>query len=150
MTLEQRLTRLEKENRRLTRTIVALSGAGGVAAAVGLAGGTGAAATTMVLGFSSALWLTARAAFRTPNVMQARKFEVVNDMGQVLVALGETAEGEGAVATYDLVGKRLGHVSRVDDDAFVLRKPTEDTADVQDGVSVQSKRRRNARVENRH
>ena len=123
MTLEQRVSRLENENRRLARTIVALSGAGGVAAAVGFVGGAGAAATTMALGFSGALWLSVRSALRVPNVIQANKFEVVGDMGQVLVALGESADGEGAVATYDLAGRRLGHVSRVDDDAIVLRKP---------------------------
>ncbi len=144
MTLEQRVSRLENENRRLARTVVALSSAGSVAAAVGFAGGAGAAATTMVLGFSGALWLSVRSALRVPNVIQARKFEVVGDMGQVLVALGESAEGEGAVATYDVGGRRLGHVSRVDDDAIVLRKPsTKNGRRAIDGPRAQ-------RVENRH
>lgn len=144
MTLEQRISRLENENRRLARTVVALSSAGGVAAAVGLAGGAGAAATTMVLGFSGALWLSVRSALRVPNVIQARKFEVVGDMGQVLVALGESAEGEGAIATYDPVGQRLGHVSRVDDDAIVLRKPDEKSEPRAIGGP------RTPRAENRH
>ena len=128
MTLEQRIARLENENRKLARTMVALSGAGGVAAAVGFTAGVGAAATTVMLGASTALWLSARAAFRVSNVVQARKFEVIGDMGQVLVALGETADGEGAVATYGTGGKHLGHVTRVDEDAIVLRKPTEESA----------------------
>jgi hypothetical protein len=128
MTVEERISRLEDENRKLTRTVVALSGAGGVAAAVGLAGSAGAAATTVVVGVSSVLLLSARAAFRVRNVVQARKFEVVNDMGQVLVALGETAEGDGAVATYSELGSHLGHVSRVDDDTIVLRKPRDNNA----------------------
>ena len=128
MTLEQRIARLENENRKLARTMVALSGAGGVAAAVGFTAGVGAAATTVMLGASTALWLSARAAFRVSNVVQARKFEVVGDMGQVLVALGETSDGDGAVATYGTAGERLGHVSRVDEDAIALRRPTEESA----------------------
>ncbi len=144
MTLEDRISRLENENRNLARTMVALSGAGGVAAAVGFAGGAGAAATTVVLGVSGALLLSARAAFRVRNVVQARKFEVVNDMGQVLVALGETAEGEGAVATYSDLGKHLGHVTRVDDDAIVLRKPREESTT----AAIESPR--NPRLESSH
>lgn len=144
MTIEDRITRLENENRRLARTVVALSGAGGVAAAVGFAGGAGAAATTMILGFSGALWMSVRSAMRAPDVLQARKLEVVNDMGQVLVALGETAEGEGAIATYGVAGDRLGHITRVDDDAIVLRKPTEEDAPKELGAP------RSRHIENSH
>lgn len=80
MTIEQRMTRLEKQNRNLKLTM-----GGMLMAAVG----------ALVMGQAAA------PGDDVPNIVRARRIEVVSEEGRPVVVLGMTATGAGTVTTLD-------------------------------------------------
>ena len=103
--LDDRIKRLERENRDLRRAMLMLS-AGTVAAALVtlIAGGLPAA---IGLAVASAVVVARLETHRHPfgDTIRIRKLEIVGADGVVRVALGETVDGAGAVATYDAAGR---------------------------------------------
>src|SRR5262245_28739490 len=105
---DDRIRRLESDCRDMRRAMLMLSAgtvvaglvavfAGGLSAAVGLA----LAAAAVVLGLE-------RQRNAVSDVFRVRKIEVLGADGSVRVAIGETGDGTGAVATYDGSGNLLG------------------------------------------
>ncbi len=87
MTIEQRIERLERQNRNLRR---ALGGMLGLAVA-GLVLGAAAASSTD----------------EVPNVLRAHRIEVVTAEGKPAVVLGMTTNDAGTVSTLDAKGNKL-------------------------------------------
>jgi hypothetical protein len=121
--IEDRLARLENENMRLVRTLRVVGFVVAVAATVGLFASAGMAAAAMMFASAVALAIGARSAYSVPQLLQARKLEIVSTDGRVLVAVGETAKGDGAVASYDSEGRPLGYFGRAASDQSVARDP---------------------------
>jgi hypothetical protein len=101
MTVEQRLTRLERQNRTLK---------------LGLAGLIVAAGTALLMGQAAPPPATHPA---VPDVVRARRFEVVNEAGVPVVTLMGWEHG-GWIETRDNRGRRLFDVSATDDGAGLL------------------------------
>jgi len=105
---DDRIRRLESDCRDMRRAMLMLSAgtvvaglvavfAGGLSSAVGLA----LAAAAVVLGLE-------RQRNAVSDTFRVRKIEVLGADGTVRVAIGETGDGTGAVATYDGSGNLLG------------------------------------------
>ena len=111
MTIEERIERVEKQNRRLKWVVTALCVVGVSAFVAGQAAPEG-----------------------VPDVIKAKKFEVINEVGlpvvalrswdklgggidtwnhqgQSLFAVGANDAGDGSVATFNAEGKELVHLS---------------------------------------
>ena len=105
MGIEDRIDRLEKENRNLKRAIsVLLAGIVGTALAASVAGKV-PAILAMLLVAGAVLAFLERRRGAIPGIIRAQKIEIVGADGVTRVALGETLDGDGAVATYDASGR---------------------------------------------
>jgi hypothetical protein len=105
MRIEDRLERLEQENRNLKRGIgMLLAGVVGTAL-VALVAGNVPASLGLLIAAIAALLVVERRRSAVPEVIRAQKIEVVGADGVTRVALGETVDGSGAVATYDADGR---------------------------------------------
>jgi hypothetical protein len=75
------------------------------------------AALWVAIAASAGLWavsdiLARRGPTATVRVLRARKVELVSSDDRVVVALGETVEGKGAIAVYDRNGTCIDHSNR--------------------------------------
>jgi len=107
MSLEERIERLESENQRLRRELMALPviGAGVVAIGAIVGGATIALSTLLAAGATALAWACVDRSL--PDVIRARKIEIVGENGGTVVAMGETTDAGGAVATYDVHGRYI-------------------------------------------
>jgi hypothetical protein len=76
-------------------------------ALVAFVGGSIPASIGLLVAAGVALFVIERRSAEVPAVIRAQKIEVVGADGVTRVALGETVEGAGAVATYDSHGRFL-------------------------------------------
>jgi len=105
MRIEERLERLERENRTLKGMLgTLLAGAVGTAL-IAMVAGNVPAAVGLLLAALATLVTMERRRKEAPEVIRAQKIEVVGQDGITRVAIGETVEGAGAVATYDAEGR---------------------------------------------
>jgi len=110
MSIEERLYRLERANRRLRWYMVALFSLNAVVLSLGKVYGLEVGALAGLLALVCALALGVGLEWRIPRIVRARKIEIIGERGGVVVAVGETNSGAGAVATYDGHGKTLAHM----------------------------------------
>ena len=112
MQIEERLERLERENRTLKGTLgMLLAGAVGTAVLAIVAGNV-PAAIGLLLAAAAALITMERKRSQAPEVIRAQKIEIVGEDGVTLVEIGETTDGLGAVATYDAEGRCVAALGR--------------------------------------
>src|SRR5688572_21552587 len=105
--LQQNFARLERDVRRMrTALLLLLIVAAGVLLAQLLP--RHRADAVEVLAASALLFAAAeiagyvwRQAHTVPEVLRAKKFEVIDDDGHIFVEIGETVDGRGAVVTHD-------------------------------------------------
>lgn len=108
MTIEQRLERLENQNRRLRW---ALTGIVGLAVIGGVFG----------LTYERDETATARRAGAMPTVVQAGRFEVVDSNGKIIAAIGMNADKTGGVVyTNNRRGALVAQMGVADDERGVL------------------------------
>ena len=88
-TIEMRLQNLEVTNRRYKTIVIVM---------------LGAVLVTTFMAFRSPI--------AVPDVLQAKKFEVVDDNGNVLVRVSQDA-GNGLVKTYNKDGKKLVNITSI-------------------------------------
>jgi len=101
MEIEDRIDRLEKENRSLRRAIsMLLAGIVGTALAAAVAGKV-PSVLALLLSAAAVLVVLERRRGAVPGIIRAQKIEIVGTDGVTRVALGETLQGDGVVATYD-------------------------------------------------
>jgi len=86
------------------RTLVAGAAA---TALVAFVGGSVPASIGLLIAAGAALFVIERRGGSVPAVIRAQKIEIVGNDGVTRVALGETEDGVGAVATYDAHGRFL-------------------------------------------
>jgi len=147
MSLEERVERLESENQRLRRELMALPviGAGVVALGAILGGASAALGMMTAAGASALAWACIDRSL--PDVIRAKKIEIVGEHGQTVVAMGETTDAGGAVATYDVhgryiealgaVGQRGARAVRSEARTGVVARETSGERDtVQDGTAL--------------
>jgi hypothetical protein len=104
MGIEDRIDRLEKENRSLRQALsMLLAGIVGTALAAAVAGKV-ASVLALLLSAAAVLVILERRRGAVPGIIRAQKIEIVGADGLTRVALGETLQGDGAVATYDARG----------------------------------------------
>ena len=104
MGIEDRIDRLERENRNLKRAIsMLLAGIVGTALAATVAGKVPSILALMLTAGAVLVLLERRRS--VPGVIRAQKIEIVGTDGLTRVALGETLQGDGAVALYDARGR---------------------------------------------
>ena len=105
MGIEQRIEKLERDNRNLRRVVAMLVAAIVAGTLIASVAGSVAGAITLLLGAAAVLALSERYEGSVPEILRAQKIEIVGQDGVTRVALGETLEGAGAVATYDSQGQ---------------------------------------------
>ena len=105
MGIEQRIERLETENRNLKRSLTMLLAGIVGTALVAFAGGRLPGVLTLLLSAGAVLALLERRRGTIPSIIRAHKIEIVGTDGMTRVALGETLDGDGAIATYDARGR---------------------------------------------
>lgn len=110
MSIEERLCRLERANRRLRWYMVALFTLNALVLSLGRVYGLEVGALAGLLAVICALALGVGLEWRVPRILRARKIEIIGERGTVVVAVGETTSGAGAVATYSSQGKTLAHM----------------------------------------
>jgi hypothetical protein len=113
MGIEERIERLEQENRSLKRvTAMLLAGIVGTGLVVLVAGNV-PATIGLLFAATVALLVVEKRRGEVPEVIRAQKIEVVGADGVTRVALGETLDGSGAVATYDAEGRFIAALDDV-------------------------------------
>jgi hypothetical protein len=65
------------------------------------------ASTALLLAAAETAVLIWRMQQHIPDLIRARKFEVVDERGRIFVEIGETLEGRGAVVTHDGATRKL-------------------------------------------
>jgi hypothetical protein len=105
MEIEKRIDRLENENRSLRRAISMLLAGIVATALVATVAGNVPGVFALLLSAGAALVLLERRRGAVPGIIRAQKIEIVGADGVTRVALGETLDGDGAVATYDARGE---------------------------------------------
>ncbi len=105
MTLEQRVERLERDNRRLRRVVTALGCVGLAATGAFVGPSTVLIATAAILVVGATLAVVRTSAEERPSVLRATKLEIIGADGRTRVAVGETVDGVGAIAAYDAAGR---------------------------------------------
>ncbi len=120
MSIEQRLARLERQNRQLKWAFGACLGLGLVAGVTGLKveGDAGWEAVPVIELTDQVAAATQRAA--APTVVQAGRFEVVDAQGKVVAAMALTREGGGVVYTMNADGALVAQMGAADDGRGVL------------------------------
>jgi hypothetical protein len=105
--LDAWMKRIEKDNRD-TRTALLMLAAGTLAAAfvTAISGGLPAAIALALAAATVVVKLEIKRS-ALAGIVRTRKLEIVGTDGTVRVALGETVEGTGEVATYDASGRVL-------------------------------------------
>jgi hypothetical protein len=109
MSIEQRLARLERQNRHLKWAFSVCVGAGLFAGAAGL---------VLPDGFPVAEAPRLREA--APTVVQAGRFELLDERGKVVAAMALTREGGGVVYTMNADGALVAQMGAADDGRGVL------------------------------
>ena len=104
-TAEDRITRVERNYQDLRRAILMLSAGTLVAALVAIVAGRLASAVGLAVAAGVVVaTLETRRAVGIDDVIRARRIEIVGADGTVRLCLGETAEGAGAISSYDASG----------------------------------------------
>jgi len=85
-TIEMRLQQLEATNRRYKRVVI------------------------LMAAFFATLFMAFRSSNTVPDVLQAKRFEVVDDYGNILAKLTQD-NGKGIINTYNKEGKKLVHIT---------------------------------------
>ena len=105
MGLEERIEKLEKDNRTLRRVMATLITAIVAGTLITLVAGSVAGTVALLVSAAVVLAVSERNEASVAEVIRAQKIEIVGQDGVTRVALGETLEGAGAVATYDARGR---------------------------------------------
>jgi hypothetical protein len=105
MGIEERIEKLERDNRNLRRVMATLIAAIVAGTLITLVAGSVAGTVALLVSAAVVLAVSERNEASVAEVIRAQKIEIVGQDGMTRVALGETLEGAGAVATYDARGR---------------------------------------------